>query len=153
MRLLRHIELKGNPSTVTAQQKGCRVHNGKAYHYTKSKVRTAERELMAELYPFRPSEPYRSELCLRVIWRFSRKAWESKKQRTSYKGTKPDLDNLVKGLADVMTGLFWYDDNQLARLELSKIWNEEGGLVVEVLELTAEDYEKELEYFNEEGKE
>lgn len=148
MKLLAHIELEGNPSTVTAQQNGIRVNNGIAYHYVKNKVQKAKVDLARQLIPYKPTEPFDGFLCLRVVWRFSRSSWENKAQRTSYKKTKPDLDNMVKGLADVMTGLkFWHDDNQLSRLELSKIWNEVGGLAIDILELTPEDYTDELRRF------
>lgn len=148
MKLLAHIELEGNPSTVTAQQNGIRVNKGIAYHYVKGKVQKAKVDLARQLIPYKPTEPFDGSLCLRVVWRFSRSSWENKAQRTTYKKTKPDLDNMVKGLADVMTGLkFWHDDNQLSRLELSKIWNEVGGLAIDILELTPEDYTDELRRF------
>ena len=147
MDLLKHIELDGNPSTVTAQQDGIRVINGVAMHYVKNEVAKAKREFILMLSPFKPSEPFKGPLCLRVVWRFNRKAWTYKTQRTSYKDTRPDLDNMVKGLADVMTGIFWEDDNQIARLELSKIWNERGGLMIEIYRLTPEDYENEIKTF------
>lgn len=148
MRLLAHIELEGNPSTVTAQQDGIRVSHGVAHHYVKKKVQKSKVDLARQLIPYKPDKPFDGFLCLRVVWRFSRSSWENKAQRTSYKKTKPDLDNMVKGLADVMTGLkFWHDDNQLSRLELSKIWNEVGGLAIDILELTPEDYTEELRRF------
>lgn len=147
MELLKHIEIDGNPSTVTAQQDGVRVVNGVAIHYIKPEVSKAKRELWLQLCPHKPAKPFTGPLCLRVIWRTSRKAWTYKGQRTAYKDTRPDLDNLVKGLADVMTGTFWADDNQLARLELSKVWNEKGGLLIEIYKLTAEDYENEIQAF------
>lgn len=149
MELLKHIEIDGNPSTVTAQQDGIRVVNGVAIHYIKPEVSKAKRELWLQLAPHKPEKPFTGSLCLRVIWRFSRKSWTYKTQRTSYKDTRPDLDNLVKGLADVMTGTFWEDDNQLSRLELSKIWNEKGGLLIEIYRLTPEDYENEINTFDE----
>lgn len=141
MKLLQRIIIDGNPSTVTAQQKGVRVTGGVAHHYTKPKVERAKRELMAQLLPYKPEKPYKGPIGVRIIWRFSRSSWDNKAQKTSFKTTRPDLDNMVKGLADVMTGMFWPDDSDVAEYCITKIWNERGGLLIDIFELDASDYE------------
>lgn len=141
MKLIQHIEIEGNPSTVTAQQKGVKVSRGHAVHYTKDNVAKAKMELMNQLMKFRPSEPYTGPLCVRIVWRFSRESWQNKAQKRSFRTTKPDLDNLIKGCADVMTSLrFWEDDNCIALYQLCKVWNEKGGLLIDIFELTQDDY-------------
>jgi len=152
MKLLQHIEIPGTPSTVTAQQKGVKAVNGHVEHYTKDNVAKAKRELMAQLMKYKPSEPYTGPLCVRVIWRFSRDSWQNKAQKRSFRITKPDLDNLIKGCADVMTSLhFWEDDNCISIYQLSKIWNKDGGLLIDIYELTPEDYDIVEGHFKEIG--
>lgn len=52
------------------------------------------------------------------------------------KTTRPDCDNMVKLLLDVMTALrFWNDDAQVTSLTLIKRWSEgEGGTLIQVKE-------------------
>lgn len=38
---------------------------------------------------------------------------------------KPDLDNVAKLILDALNGLAWEDDNQIARLEISKVYGED----------------------------
>lgn len=38
---------------------------------------------------------------------------------------KPDLDNVAKLILDALNGLAWHDDNQIARLEISKVYGED----------------------------
>lgn len=142
MDLLLRIRIDGNPSTVTAQQKGVRVAGGVAYHYTKSKVKDAQMELARQLLPHKPAKPFEGPLAVRMIWKFSRASWDNKAQKTSFRTSRPDLDNLVKGVADVMTDLgFWKDDSVVAEYCITKIWNEEGGLLIDVFALDSIDYE------------
>ena len=50
-----------------------------------------------------------------------------------YKTSRPDTDNLVKLLKDVMTELhFWGDDAQVACEVICKYWAERPGIYVKV---------------------
>ena len=53
-----------------------------------------------------------------------------------YKITKPDTDNLVKMVKDVMTDLgYWRDDAQVASEVIEKFWAAMPGLYVYIEEL------------------
>ena len=50
-----------------------------------------------------------------------------------YRTSKPDTDNLVKMLKDVMTELgFWKDDAQVASEVIEKYWAQIPGIYVKV---------------------
>lgn len=53
-----------------------------------------------------------------------------------YKITKPDTDNMIKLLKDVMTGLgYWTDDAQVASEITEKFWSEQPGIYVRIEQL------------------
>lgn len=147
MLLLKEFVIKGTPSTVTAQQKGERVVHGKVFHYKKANVRLAEAELRDDLLEHVPEVPYQCAIYLRVMWLFDKKALAKKDSRT-FKKERPDLDNLLKGTADVMTDMgFWGDDSQLVKVDLTKAWSKEyPGLFIQIFGLTSEeDYDELVE--------
>lgn len=49
----------------------------------------------------------------------------------------PDCDNLAKAVMDALTqlGIFWRDDAQVARLEVSKRYGDVPGVAVEIMEM------------------
>ena len=115
------IYLPIEPPTRTAQQKGLRVVHGHAQFYEKREVAEAKSLLKDLLLRFVPDETIKGAIRLSVTFAFGTK--EKKKQRFEYRTTRPDLDNLFKGLADCMTDLgFWDDDSQIVDLSLRKLW-------------------------------
>jgi Holliday junction resolvase RusA-like endonuclease len=42
--------------------------------------------------------------------------------------TKPDVDNLVKGLLDALNGLLWVDDNRIVAMAAYKVYADEPGI-------------------------
>ena len=61
------------------------------------------------------------------------KSW-SKFKRERYRWrphfAKPDLDNLVKTVKDALVPDVLYDDSQVATLEATKLWAEEGSVYI-----------------------
>jgi Holliday junction resolvase RusA-like endonuclease len=142
MRLLQKIIINGNPSTVTAQQDGEKVVGGRyIQHYIKPNVKAAKEDLARQLLPYKPAEPYKGPLNVWIVWKFSRKSWDNKEQKTSFRTTRPDLDNLCKGCADVLTSLgFWADDSEVCEYHLAKMWSADPCLIIAIAELEKEDY-------------
>ncbi len=104
------IKIPGNPSTRTSQQKGVSVIHGHVHHYEKSEVRVAKEALMYKLLPYVPEQPIEGPVQIFIEWRFGLK----KCKCVEWKVTRPDLDNLEKGLLDVLTACqFWKDDSQI----------------------------------------
>jgi Holliday junction resolvase RusA-like endonuclease len=49
------------------------------------------------------------------------------------KDTRPDCDNIVKLLQDVLTDLeFWNDDGQIAMLQVCKFYAEKPSVIIDV---------------------
>lgn len=48
------------------------------------------------------------------------------------KATRPDIDNLAKGVMDAIKGIVWRDDAQVTTLSLRKRYGDEPGVLVRV---------------------
>ena len=69
--------------------------------------------------------------CLKKSSGSSRSKWGK------YKPTKPDAENWFKELADVMTQLgYWEDDNQIVDLRIVKYYAEKASIVIRWEELS-----------------
>lgn len=95
------------------------VVNGRAIAYTDSKQRTEASKLHALLYEHRPSTPWDGPVILGVKAYLPIPASKAGKWKVAAESgairptTRPDLDNLLKMLKDVMSGIFWKDDRQV----------------------------------------
>ena len=120
-KLIKAIYLPFDPLTRTAQQKGIRIIGGHAQFFEKKEVSEAKALLKDALLPYVPDSPIEGPVSLSVTWAFSTTV--KKKIAGEYRTTRPDIDNLFKGLADCMTDLgFWEDDSQIVNLSLRKLW-------------------------------
>lgn len=117
------------PPTCTHQEKQVHVVNGKPVFYEPSELKAARAKLMAHMSKYKPGEPIQGALRLTTWWCFPRGGHPN----GTYKTSKPDTDNLVKLLKDVMTDLgFWKDDAQVACEVTCKYWAEPTGIYVRV---------------------
>ena len=126
------FDVQCDPPTATSQQKGAvRCGNGIRF-FTKPHVAQAKADLTAMFRPYRPSDPLKGALRLRLDFRFPIRKTETKARRALgviMHDKRPDLDNLAKLTIDVMAGLKWFnDDAQISRLELSKCWSITPGI-------------------------
>jgi len=111
------IKIDGNPPTRTAQQKGLKVVNGHPMFFEKKVVRDAKTELMWKLKPYVPSKPMEGPLSITISWAFELKSCK----KPQWKITRPDLDNLEKGLLDVLGKMgFFKDDAQIVEKYTNK---------------------------------
>lgn len=127
---------------ATAQQKGESIRYKKIDgrilpyidHYRKPKVQALRNELTLKMKRYRPEQTSEKPIRLTVILYFDIKA--PKKLWGTYKTTKPDCDNYVKEIKDVMTLLkFWKDDNQVVDLRVVKYFAEKGTIFIRMEEL------------------
>lgn len=127
---------------ATAQQKGESIRYKKVDgrilpyidHYRKPKVQALRNELTLKMKRYRPEQTSEKPIRLTVILYFDIKA--PKKLWGTYKTTKPDCDNYVKEIKDVMTLLkFWKDDNQVVDLRVVKYFAEKGTIFIRMEEL------------------
>ena len=129
-----YIELDSNP-TGTAQQSGQMVRGGQIHHYIKKNVR-AQKDIYAlrilEALEDIGREPphYEGPVFLSIHFYFSIK---QKKRWGEWKDSRPDVDNMAKGLIDVLTKVgMWTDDSQICQLHLSKSYAEKPGIYFEM---------------------
>ena len=125
------------PPTATAQHKGVFVVNGRPRFFTKKPVRRAEDFLAALVSMHAPDAPFDVPVALTVRWTFPfRKSERKSVVRAGLDVphvSRPDLDNLEKGLLDVLTRLnFWTDDSLVADKRTSKRWGAKPGIDVEI---------------------
>lgn len=101
--------------------------------YDKGNSKQAKRLLASELIKFSPPEPMQGPVKLTVKWVYPFRKSEKKTNLHSpmYCDTRPDCDNLVKGLKDIMTDLkFYNDDGQIAHLDFCKAWHSNYGIYI-----------------------
>ena len=127
---------------ATAQQKGESIRYKRVGdkilpyidHYRKPHVQALRNELTLKMKRYRPQQTSDKPIRLTVILYFDIKA--PKKLWGTYKTTKPDCDNYVKEIKDVMTLLkFWKDDNQVVDLRVVKYFAEKGTIFIRMEEL------------------
>ena len=135
---------QGLPRT-TSQMKGETIKykkiNGKIVpyidHYRKPSVQMLRNLLTYKMKRYKPDKPSEKPIRLTVILYFDVKS--PKKLWGTYKTTKPDCDNYVKEIKDVMTDLgFWKDDNQVVDLHIIKYFAEKGTIFIRLEELENE---------------
>ena len=142
------IPMKKIPTT--AQQKDIVVRGGKPKVIDSDRLREARSLLMGELWQRSPEVPMGGVLELRTVWCFPMPKsgtvevpvtdedgnMTKKKVRLMdgmSKPTRPDTDNLVKLLKDIMTKTgYWWDDSQVAFETIGKVYSDVVGVLVDV---------------------
>lgn len=121
------------PPTKTHQEKQIRIVKGKPIVYEPAELKAVRSKLMAHLVQHVPAEKYTGAIRLTTWWCFP---VTGKHKDGEYKTTKPDTDNLVKMLKDVMTDLkFWTDDSLVASEVIEKFWAAVPGIYIKIEEL------------------
>lgn len=120
--------IPGEPPTATAQQKGYSRKTGK--YYKPAELKDAEQKYMVYANEARPVRPMEGAVQLVVsFWFTAKNGHKNGEPKTS----RPDTDNMVKLLKDVLTRCgFWKDDAQVWNETTAKIWAREPGIWVTV---------------------
>jgi Holliday junction resolvase RusA-like endonuclease len=68
------------------------------------------------------------------------RSWPKRDQLAAEQGlvfptSRPDIDNLIKGVKDALTGIVWVDDCQVVRTHLQKVYSRAPSTDVVVREL------------------
>lgn len=124
------IQIDGQPSRVT-HQSGTRY--SKFGTYKTKNLKEWEKQLEADLKGSVPDKPLDGPILLHTAWMFRP---SDKRKDGIWKTTKPDADNMVKTLKDVMTRLgFWHDDAQIVCESTTKQWCMMPGIYILVKQL------------------
>lgn len=119
MKIIEILFLLDQIPSGTSQMK--RVNHSTGRFFEGPKLREAREEFERQLRPFAPDHPIEGPLRLEVCFTYFTK---DKKKDKQWKTSRPDCDNVVKLLQDVMTKLgYWNDDSQIAVLKVSKKWS------------------------------
>lgn len=123
------IPLEKIPS-ATHQMKKITVQHGKPHTYEPPAVRETRARFMAYFVRYRPEEPLKGPVSLVTKWIYPPTKLHPK---GTWKATKPDTDNLVKMLKDVLTTLgYWKDDAQVASETIQKFYAQSSGIYVQI---------------------
>lgn len=118
------------PPTVTHQEKKVTVVKGKPVFYEPPELKDARAKLTAYLANHKPENKFSGPVRLITKWCYPVKG---KHQSGEYKTTKPDTDNMIKLLKDVMTALeFWQDDALVASEITEKFWADVPGIYISI---------------------
>jgi len=116
---------------------------GHAHVYKGKQQVVAEGQLAALVAPHCPPAPWTGavELCVRAYLPVP-SAWSRKKKAAALAGElrytkKPDLDNIVKHLKDVLSGMVYADDKQIVSLCADKCYGDPPRWCVNVREVPA----------------
>jgi len=136
------IKIPSMPPRRTAQHKGVFVPDGRPVFYKKSGILAEERNMVALLCAHLPEGwvPFAGPVAASIHLCYPYR--KAEKRRVVASGaeipcdTRPDLDNLAKGILDAMSAArVWGDDGQVARLTLEKVWGPSAYWSAEVAEL------------------
>jgi len=118
------------PPTKTHQEKKVRMVKGKPVFYEPAELKAVRSKLEAHLAKYIPDEKYTGPVRLVTKWCFPITAQHKDGQ---WKTTKPDTDNMVKTLKDVMTKLgYWTDDSLVASEIIEKFWAKVPGIYIKI---------------------
>ena len=130
--------IPSNPPKSTHQGSAMILHrkDGSAFvgKSASSKGAAVKANLIDLLRPCAPETPLSGPVRLILTWTYPWRKTEPKKTRAfgwKYCETRPDIDNLLKMVKDVMTLLgYWRDDSQVADLRFVKGWGNRAGIGV-----------------------
>ncbi len=144
------IFIPEQPSKTT-HQSGTRYANKRTYK-TASLIGW-ENTLKRHLIKHAPNEPMHDALYLDVVFGFTTC---NKKNIGKWKTTRPDTDNMIKTVKDMMTRLgYWDDDSQVVYETCRKMWTKKAGILIRIESLNeswiyyTDDYRELLEKFTE----
>ena len=124
-----HFFMAFSPPTATKQEHRISAQGGRVRMFPSPAWEVAESDLAAHLEKYRPERPIEGAVMLDVTWCFPLSGHADGEPRV----TKPDTDNLMKGLKDVMTSLgWWVDDAQVFSETCTKIWSLIPGIRIDI---------------------
>lgn len=135
-----HIPI--TPPKATSQTKRLVMVGGKPRFFPKKEHQAAENDLMVLMAQHAPSSPMTGPLRLSVDFVFPWRKSETKRRMACGKlpnDARPDCDNLVKLVSDVLTKLRFYgDDGQVSVLHVYKHWGDRVGITVSITPISTQ---------------
>jgi len=114
--------------------KGRPRFTSKGRAYTPSKTVRAEQDMRFYLGKYFSGPPLECALHIQAIFTFVRPKSVTAKKRP-HMVVVPDIDNVLKGLADAANGLVWVDDSQIVRADVAKVYGDVASVFLCVREV------------------
>ena len=122
--------------TINGLPKALKRHRHTRYGKTYDPSKDDKKKLLKKIKPYIPAKPI-EERAIRLMvifymprpkihYRTGKFSHLLKDNHPTYHVFTPDLDNLVKMVADTLNGLFYKDDSQIAQLKAEKIYCDNG---------------------------
>ena len=116
--------IKGKPKALKRHRPSARG----GYYDPSSKDK---KDIMLQIAKFKPKRPLAGDIILSIRFTMPRPKHHSRTGKYShllkdhapkYHSVKPDLDNLVKLISDVLQPDFYVDDSQVVKLQAEKVY-------------------------------
>lgn len=131
-------------STYQAGQQILKTKQGRWFIGKSSKGRQTANYLRSLVMPYRPREKMDGFLKLRIDWIFPFKKTEKKANIALGSipcNTKPDADNLAKGIIDALQGAgYMEDDSRIYDLHIRKYYSNQCGIGIHLTSVTLDHY-------------
>jgi Holliday junction resolvase RusA-like endonuclease len=75
-----------------------------------------------------PHHPVELRIAARYPWPWS----PAKREANNWRIARPDYDNIAKIVSDALNGIAWFDDGQVARAFVWKLFADVPGLTVRI---------------------
>lgn len=119
------------PIEPRAQKRARAVHaSGHTWTHKSPDQSKYEAKVSALIAQYRPEKPFEGAIELTVVGYFPIPVSKPKKWKTAALAgqirhtKKPDCTNIAKNIEDIMNGVFWRDDSQVAPLHVDKFYSE-----------------------------
>lgn len=131
--------IRCNPPKTTMQSatRIFKTKEGRMFIGKTDKAKSVKQELMALLMPYVPEKPFDKPLKVTIEWGYPYLKTVRKRDlgKLIPATTRPDIDNLEKGLFDILTRLgFWVDDSIVWDLRFRKFYSDVAGIGIKIEE-------------------
>ena len=117
---------------ATSQQKGVCVVAGRPKFYTKHRVKEVQEFYGFMIKTHRPPRLLEGAVRYKIVFYYPAKRGH---KHGEPKVTRPDVDNLAKGLIDATIGTVIMDDSQIADLRIIKAYDRQCGIGFQAVEI------------------
>ena len=130
------ITIKGSPK---AQKRHRHTKAGFTYDPSKSD----KNDFLALIHAKAPKQPLKGDISLKVTfgmpyvkkhYRTGKYSGELKPNPPLTYTNKPDIDNMLKFVMDAGNNVIWYDDSQIWKVEMEKIYTEHPSTWIKIEE-------------------
>lgn len=121
------LDIRARPKQSTRFARG--------FAYQPKKVRDNENYLKWIFNDVWKNPPIEGPVRININFFFKRFKKSKNKQHAFFHTVVPDLDNCVKAIKDALKKIVFLDDGQVCEMDLSKYWDTEDSIVIEIVDL------------------